>query len=126
MTDYVEAPNVTLDNDDPTLRDESVRAFLDAENEKAAALFARIGETDDEREQMQHYSDALVVVYRAGFVATRRCWRPARCRCRNRSTSTTRHISRSSRRATTSPPPGRSCSAREPRASSRETRGHRS
>jgi hypothetical protein len=71
MADYVEAPQVTLDNDDPTLRDDSARAFLDAENDKAAALFAQIGETDDEREQMLRYSDALIVVYRAGFLATR-------------------------------------------------------
>jgi hypothetical protein len=30
-----------------------VRAFLDAENDKAAARFAQIAETDDEREHMQ-------------------------------------------------------------------------
>jgi hypothetical protein len=71
MADYVEAPRVTLHNDDPTLRDESVRASIDAENHKAAALFSQIGETDDEREQMQRYSDALVVVYRAGYLATK-------------------------------------------------------
>jgi hypothetical protein len=57
MTDYVEAPKVTLDNDDPTLRDDSVRAFLDAENAKPAALFAGIAEADDEREQTQRYSE---------------------------------------------------------------------
>jgi hypothetical protein len=71
MTDYVEAPHITLDNDGSTLRDESVRAFIEAENDKAAALFSQIGETDDEREQMQHYADALVVVYRAGYLAAK-------------------------------------------------------
>jgi hypothetical protein len=71
MSTYAEAPHVTLDNDDSTLGDDSVRAFLDAENDKAAAVFAQIGETDDEREQMQQYSDALVVVYRAGYLATK-------------------------------------------------------
>lgn len=40
---------MTLDNDDPTLRDADVLAFIEAENEKAAALFAGIAETDDER-----------------------------------------------------------------------------
>jgi hypothetical protein len=71
MSDQIAAPKVTLDNDDPSLRDQEVRAFLDAETDKAAALFAQIGETSDEREQMQRYSDALVVVYPAGFLATR-------------------------------------------------------
>ena len=38
MSSQVGAPQVTL-NDDPSLGDESVPAFLDAENDKAAALF---------------------------------------------------------------------------------------
>jgi hypothetical protein len=75
--------------------DDSVRAFLDAENEKAAALFAGIAETDDEREQTQRYSDALVVVYRTGFSPRERRWRLARRRSRSCSTSTTRRTSRS-------------------------------
>ncbi len=70
MDDYVEAPCVTLDNDDPTLHDEEVRSFIDAENTKAATLFAQMAETSDEREQLQRYADALVIVYRAGYLAT--------------------------------------------------------
>ncbi|CAN5689970.1 hypothetical protein BH20ACT21_BH20ACT21_20560 [soil metagenome] len=68
--DYAEAPSVSISNSDPTLRDDSVRAFIDAENSKAATMFSRIADTDDEREQMQRYSDSLLIVYRAGYLAT--------------------------------------------------------
>lgn len=42
MTDNVEAPHITLDNDDPSLIDKSVRTFIDAENAKARAIFSQI------------------------------------------------------------------------------------
>lgn len=71
MTDHVKAPRLTLDNGDPSLRDESVRAFIDAENAKAATLFAQIADSDDEREQLHRYSDTLLVVYRAAYIATK-------------------------------------------------------
>ena len=71
VSNYAEAPHVTLDNDDPSLRDDSVRAFLHAENAKSTTLFAQIAETDDEREQMQRYSDSMLVVYRAGYLAAK-------------------------------------------------------
>lgn len=71
MADYVEAPKVTLDNTDPKLHDGDVRAFIDAENDKAAAMFSQIARHRRRAEQMQRYSDALLVVYRAGFFATK-------------------------------------------------------
>ena len=70
--DYVEPPSITLeDNDDPSLIDTSVRAFIDAENTKARSIFSQIAASSDEREQMQLYSDTMLVVYRAAFLATR-------------------------------------------------------
>ncbi len=70
--DYVEPPSITLeDNDDPNLIDTSVRAFIDAENTKARSIFSQIAASSDEREQTQLYSDTMLVVYRAAFLATR-------------------------------------------------------
>ncbi len=71
MTDYVEPPSITLDNDDPSLIDKSVRSFIDAENTKARSIFSKIARSSDEREQMQLYSDTMLVVYRAAYLATR-------------------------------------------------------
>ncbi|MGI8519135.1 MAG: hypothetical protein ACR2MC_00755 [Actinomycetota bacterium] len=51
--DYVEPPSITYDNDDTSLIDKSVRAFIDAENLKARSIFSQIAISSDEREQMQ-------------------------------------------------------------------------
>ena len=63
MTDYVEPPSITLDNDDPSLIDKSVRAFIDAENTQARSIFSKIARSSDEREQMQLYSDTSRAVH---------------------------------------------------------------
>ena len=67
--DYIKPPSITLDNNDPSVIDKSVRSFIDAENVKAATLFAQIADAKDEREQLQRYTDSMLVVYRAGYLA---------------------------------------------------------
>jgi hypothetical protein len=63
-------PSATFPASDPSINDRELRAYLDQQNDDAAALWSRIATTDDEREQMQLYSDALVIVYRAAFTVT--------------------------------------------------------
>lgn len=59
MTDYVEAPKVTLNNDDPSLIDKSVRTLIETENDKAISIFSQITAASEEREQTQLYSDTI-------------------------------------------------------------------
>jgi hypothetical protein len=41
MSDHIEAPQVILDNDDPPLHEDNVRAFLDAENDAESDCIRR-------------------------------------------------------------------------------------
>lgn len=69
--DYVKPPSITFDNNDPSLIDKGVRSFIDAENLKARSIFSQIAGASDERDQMQLYSDTMLVVYRAGYLAVK-------------------------------------------------------
>jgi hypothetical protein len=63
-------PSATFPTSDPTINDSELRAYLDQQNADAAALWGKIAATDDERERVQLYSDAFVIVYRAAFTVT--------------------------------------------------------